>query len=150
MTFAAISGRRYLRPWLIWAVCAGQVCLSLVGAGAQQTALQLDHRAGSSAFVKISPESLDFGAQPVGILAPPKTATLSNTGTTALTITDIVTSGIDFAQTNTCGPSLAPGATCSIQITFKPAVTGPRMATLQILDSDPASPQSIVLSGTGQ
>src|SRR5271168_2434418 len=133
--------------WLAWAVCVAQVCLSL--AGAQQTTGQLHQPVGSSAFVKITPGSLDFGAQPVGKTAPPRTATLSNTGTSALTITDIVTSGIDFAQTNTCGKSLAPGTTCTVQITFKAAITGPRMATLQILDSDPASPQSIVLTGRG-
>jgi hypothetical protein len=93
---------------------------------------------------------MDFGTQAVGTTTSAKTATLANTGTSILTITDIVTSGIDFAQTNTCGPNLAPGATCAIQITFKPAITGPRIATLQILDSDPASPQSIVLAGTGR
>jgi hypothetical protein len=135
---------------LISVVCAAQVFLFLVGARAQEIVARPDRRAGSSAFVKITPESLDFGRQPVETATPPKTATLANTGTSPLAITDIVTSGIDFAQTNTCGQSLALGATCTIQITFKPAITGPRMATLQILDSDPASPQSIVLTGTGQ
>jgi hypothetical protein len=93
---------------------------------------------------------LDFGSQLVGAASAPKTATLTNTGTTVLKITDIVASGIDFPQTNTCGESLTPEATCTIQIIFKPAITGPRVATLQILDSDPASPQSIVLAGTGK
>jgi|HubBroStandDraft_6_1064221.scaffolds.fasta_scaffold34997_3 hypothetical protein len=112
--------------------------------------IQPKRQVGSSAFVKITPESLDFGSQSVGTATQPKTATLANTGTSTLTLTDIVTSGIDFSQTNDCGQNLAPGATCTIQVTFKPAVTGQRMATLQILDSDPASPQSMVLTGTGQ
>ncbi len=131
-------------------VGAGCVFFILTSAGAQNSADPPNRRAGNSTFVKITPESLEFGTQPEGTITPPKIATLANTGISALTITDIVTSGIDFAQTNTCGKSLAPGANCAIQITFKPAITGPRVATLQILDSDLASPQSIVLSGTGR
>jgi hypothetical protein len=124
--------------------------MSLVGAPAQESRNQRTALSGSSELVKITPESLDFGTRPVGSLTPPKTAVLANHGPKSLTITDIVTSGIDFAQTNTCGQSLAPGANCTIQITFKPAIPGPRIATVQILDSDPASPQSIVLNGTGR
>jgi hypothetical protein len=133
-----------------WGVCAGYMAMLLAGASAQESAGQANQRAGSSAMIKIAPESWDFGDQAVGVVTAPKTATLTNAGPTILKITDIVTSGIDFAQTNTCGQSLAPGATCSIQITFKPAITGPRIATLQILDSEPGSPQSVVLAGTGK
>jgi hypothetical protein len=121
--------------------------LTLAGAMAQTIPGQQNQPAGS---VKITPPSLDFGTRPVGSMTAPETATLANTGTTILKITDIVTSGIDFAQTNSCGQSLAPGATCTIQITFKPAITGPRVATLQVLDSDPSSPQYTVLNGTGK
>lgn len=131
-------------------VCGVLASLCLTGAAAQDGMIQPKRQVGSSAFVKITPESLDFGSQSVGTATQPKTATLANTGTSTLTLTDIVTSGIDFSQTNDCGQNLAPGATCTIQVTFKPAVTGQRMATLQILDSDPASPQSMVLTGTGQ
>ncbi len=139
-----------MNSWLTQAVCAGCVFLSLAGARAQENVVQSNQRASKSTFIKITPGSVDFGTQSVGSITPPKTATLANTGSSTLTITDIVTSGIDFAQTNTCGQSLAAGATCAIQITFKPAITGPRIATLQILDSDPASPQSLVLNGTGR
>jgi Transmembrane protein 131-like N-terminal len=139
-----------LNAGLIRAVGIGFILMFLAGAPAQENPDQHPQPAGSSEFVKITPGSLDFGSQPVGALTAPKTATLANNGPKSLTITDIVTSGIDFAQTNTCGQSLAPGANCTIQITFKPAITGPRIATVQILDSDPASPQSIVLNGTGQ
>ncbi len=132
------------------AVGVGFMFISLAGAPAQESPSLRTPAAGSSEFVKITPESLDFGNQPVGSLTVPKIATLANNGPKSLTITDIVTSGIDFAQTNTCGQSLAPGANCTIQITFKPAIPGPRIATVQILDSDPASPQSVVLNGTGR
>ncbi len=139
-----------MNAWLTWAVFAGSVLLFSTRARAQANLVQPNRRVGTSASVKITPESLDFGTQSVGTATPPKTATLANKGTSALAITDIVTSGVDFAQTNHCGQSLAPGAACTIQITFKPAIPGQRMATLQILDSDPGSPQSILLTGEGQ
>jgi hypothetical protein len=139
-----------LKARFIRMVGAGFMLISLVGAPAQESRNQRTALSGSSELVKITPESLDFGTRPVGSLTPPKTAVLANHGPKSLTITDIVTSGIDFAQTNACGQSLAPGADCTIQITFKPAIPGPRIATVQILDSDPASPQSIVLNGTGR
>jgi hypothetical protein len=139
-----------LNARLIRVVGSGFMLVSLAGAPSQESPDPHAQRAGSSEFVKITPESLDFGSHPVGARTTPKTAMLANNGPKTLTITDIVTSGIDFAQTNTCGLSLAPGANCTIQITFKPAITGPRIATVQILDSDPASPQFIVLNGIGQ
>jgi hypothetical protein len=142
------SQERTLKAWLGWIIGAVWIWGSLAGASAQENTA--NRPAPGSALVKLTPASLDFGDQPVGSMTPPKTATLSNAGATTLKITDIVTSGIDFAQSNDCGQSLMPGAACTIQITFKPAITGPRIATLQILDSDPASPQSVVLNGAGR
>jgi hypothetical protein len=134
--------------WLGWIIATAWVWGSLAGATAQENTA--NRPAASSALVKLTPASLDFGDQPVGSMAPPKAATLANTGATTLKITDIVTSGIDFSQTNDCGQNLMPGASCTIQISFRPAITGPRIATVQVLDSDPASPQSVVLNGAGR
>jgi Abnormal spindle-like microcephaly-assoc'd, ASPM-SPD-2-Hydin len=136
--------------WLGWIIAAAWVWGSLAGATAQENAAPPNRPAASSGLVKLTPASLDFGDQAVGSIAPPKTATLANAGSTTLKITDIVTSGIDFSQSNDCGQNLMPGAACTIQITFRPAITGPRLATLQILDSDPSSPQSVVLNGAGR
>jgi hypothetical protein len=107
-------------------------------------------RSGSGKWVKLTPESLNFGSQKAETETSPQSVSVTNTGTTAITIADILTSGIDFNQTNNCPSTLAPAANCQIQVTFKPATTGDRMATLQIDDSDPMSPQTIVLTGTGQ
>ena len=136
--------------WLGWIIATAWVWGSLAGASGQENTAPANRPAASSTLVNLTPASLDFGEQPVGSIAPPKTATLANGGATPLKITDIVTSGIDFSQSNDCGQNLKPGASCTIQITFRPAITGPRIATLQILDSDPASPQSVVLNGAGR
>jgi len=54
-----------------------------------------------------------------------------------------------FAQTNTCGTSLAAGANCTISITFTPTATGAQTGSFSITDSDYQSPQNVSLSGTG-
>jgi len=150
-----IFGRRFspasraVHARLAWLVCAAFVFLAAARATESDDGPP-NQRSAEPARVKIRPESLDFGTQPVDTVSAPQTATLANTGPSVLTITDIIPSGIDFKQTNTCGQNLPAGASCTIQVTFKPAITGPRMATLLILDSDPASPQSIGLNGIGQ
>jgi hypothetical protein len=98
------------------------------------------------------PQSLDFGKQARKTKSKAKAVTVSNKGTVPLAITSFSFSGAhrrDFAQTNNCGSSLDPGATCTVNVTFTPGNTGSRSATLKINDSDAASPQQIPLSGSG-
>jgi hypothetical protein len=96
----------------------------------------------------VSPASLTFGNQAVSSASAAQSVTLSNTGGAALTISSIVASG-DFAQTNTCGGSIAAGASCAINVTFAPTAQGPRTGTLTITDNASSSPQVVALSGTG-
>jgi hypothetical protein len=99
--------------------------------------------------------SLNFGNQLVGTASTAQTITVTNTGTAALTITSIAAGGTnsgDFAQTNTCPVSpttLAGGANCAINITFKPTATGNRTGSVSITDNAAGSPQSVALTGTG-
>jgi len=76
------------------------------------------------------------------------TSTLQNNGTVALGITSLVASG-DFAQTNNCGASLAPGASCTITASFVAKATGTRYGTVTITDSDGASPQNFSIQESG-
>jgi hypothetical protein len=96
----------------------------------------------------LSPGTLNFGSHTVGTTSNPLTATLTNNQTTALTISSMAVSG-DFAQTNTCGNSLAGKAKCTISVTFTPAVVGASMGTLTLTDSGNNSPQTNNLTGTG-
>jgi Abnormal spindle-like microcephaly-assoc'd, ASPM-SPD-2-Hydin/Beta-propeller repeat len=103
--------------------------------------------------VSVSPTSLSFVSQTQNTTSSAQTVTLTNAGSSALAITGIAFGGAnasDFAQTNTCGSSLAGGKNCTISVTFTPATTSSESATLQVNDSDATSPQSITLSGTGQ
>jgi hypothetical protein len=96
----------------------------------------------------ISPNTVEFGIQKVGSAGEPNVLTLSNPGPIPLGVTSILTSGIDFSQTNDCGKSVAPGSQCTIQLVFKPATIGPRIGQLSVITSVPI--RAVPLSGTGQ
>jgi hypothetical protein len=102
--------------------------------------------------VNLAPTSLNFGKIPVGTTSAPMNVTLSNPGTGILLISSMALTGpnpADYAQTNNCGGSVAPGASCTITITFTPGATGNRNATLAITDNAPKSPQNVPLTGSG-
>ena len=69
-----------------------------------------------------------------------------------MNITSLVLTGTnvsDFAQTNTCGTSVAAGGSCTISVTFTPTASGSRTASVSITDNASGSPQSVSLTGTG-
>jgi hypothetical protein len=107
--------------------------------------------------VVVSPASLDFGTQLVGATTAPQTVTLTNNNASALAITTILVvatappaARTDYAiLSKTCGATLAAGASCTVDVTFKPSVAGAESAKLVFTDVDPSSPQSVTLTGTG-
>ena len=103
----------------------------------------------SSTFT-VTPGALNFGTVTLNNTSAPQTVTLSNSGSTAVSISGITRSG-DFAQaSNTCGTTLAAGGTCAVGVTFTPTVAGTRNGSLTITDSAAGSPHTVALSGTGQ
>jgi len=108
---------------------------------------------GTGPAVSLSPTSLAFGNQPVGTSSTAQTVTLTNSGNATLSITSVAITGSnasDFAQTNTCGSSVAAGASCTISVTFTPSASGSRTASVSISDNASGSPQAVSLSGTGR
>ncbi len=103
---------------------------------------------GTGPAVQLSASSLAFPITLVGTQSKAQTVTLTNVGTTTLTISQIAAS-IGFTETNTCGSSVAVGANCTITITFKPTVPNGATGAVSITDNAAGSPQSISLSGTG-
>jgi hypothetical protein len=131
-------------------------------AGAFQTALN----GTSDAFIAVltfqptltvSPLSLTFGPQLVGTPTAAQMVTLTNNNITAVAFTSAAVSGgspvaanTDFAPTaNTCGTSIAAGASCTISVVFTPSVAAVETANLVITDADSTSPQTVALTGTG-
>jgi hypothetical protein len=102
-----------------------------------------------SPSVALSPASLTFGTQFVQTTSASQAITLTNSGKAALAITNLTASG-DFAQTNTCGTSVAAGGNCSVNVSFTPTSAGQRSGTVTIADNAANSPQTVSLTGTGQ
>lgn len=103
----------------------------------------------SPASLAIAPLKLIFPDTKVGAPTAPLAITIANTTSSAVQLQEIIVSGIDFAQTNDCGNELAEGAKCSIQVVFKPAISGERLGSLEIVASIRQQPDFIALTGTG-
>jgi hypothetical protein len=114
------------------------------------SAQQMPHSNAPSGSLTIAPLKLEFDPRPVGTSSPPMTATLTNAGTVPVKFVDITPSGIDFSASTACGETLIPGASCEIQITFKPAITGSRLGVLSVMISGLGRPYFVGLSGVGQ
>jgi len=103
---------------------------------------------GSGAVAALSPASLAFSPQSLGISSARQTVTLINTGNATLNVSNIQIAG-DFAQVNNCSATLAPNSTCTFNVTFTPTVTGSRNGALTLSDNAQGSPQTVALTGTG-
>lgn len=96
----------------------------------------------------LAPVSLSFVGQVLATSSAAQAIALSNTGNAPLSITSIATTG-DFTQTNTCGTSLAAGASCAINVTFTPAATGARGGSLTLISNSNVGVSPVTLAGTG-
>ena len=144
--------------------CAIQVTYRPISAGALQqgSMVVMNTAPGANVFVDLlgtaitapgitlCPTSLAFGNQAVGTSSSPQTVTISNTGTSNLSLNTIAASG-NFAQSNTCGlpVALPPATACNVSVTFTPAAAGTRTGTLSITDNAASSPQTVALNGKG-
>ena len=100
---------------------------------------------------KVSPTTLGFGNQIIGTSSAAQTVTLSNPApaTVPLAISGFSTSG-DYSQTNTCGATLAVGASCTVSVKFTPTVLGTRNGSLSIVTNNPITPTlTVSLTGAG-
>ena len=109
---------------------------------------------GSQAQLSVYNPGLSFPLRTYGTISPPKPVTLTNVGNTPLSISNVQVVGA-FAQTNDCGGTVAPGSTCTFNVTFNPTTAQAIPAwksffgNLIIYDDDPGSPQMVLLGGTG-
>jgi hypothetical protein len=137
------------------AAAAGAATYSVIatnagGNGTASTSVTWQSAAGGGGLVMPTP--LGFGNQPVGTTSSPLTATISNAGTTAVTITNVTNDNTaEFSITeNTCTGTLAGGGTCRIALTFRPSAAGTRSANIGIVNSASASPAQFLAFGAGQ
>ncbi|MGD0136170.1 MAG: choice-of-anchor D domain-containing protein, partial [Bryobacteraceae bacterium] len=121
------------------------------GGGSPQTVVLT----GAASDVSLAPISVKFKSRPVGTTSAAHTVAVTNVGVATVNFTGsgIVLAGADpgdfVISSNICGASLAAGAECQVSVEFKPAVSGARSAWLQFNDDGGASPQTVVLYGSG-
>lgn len=111
---------------------------------------------GTGSALSIIPSAIVFDPQAVGTRSGFKSSVMTNVGTSAITFTSIAITGVnatDFTPiSGNCpvvGGTLTSGASCTMNVRFRPSDVGLRIAAITIVDSDPSSPQSVSLTGTG-
>jgi hypothetical protein len=105
--------------------------------------------------ITVTLPSIGFGSIEVGVNSAAQTVSIKSDGTAALKIGAIKFAGTNANQFNKpsdrCSKkTLAPGASCTVSVRFKPTSSGPKTATLIIPSNDPdENPVNVDLSGTG-
>jgi hypothetical protein len=102
----------------------------------------------SPATITASVTSLAFGTVSVGSSSVPQTVALKNTGSSTATISSI-TAGTGFTETNTCGSSLAVGASCTASVVFTPTSATSFSANLTVSSNATDGTLTVALTGTG-
>ncbi len=102
----------------------------------------------NSATLTANPGSLSYPTQALNTASGAQSVTVTNTGTAAASVSGVAVTG-DFAQTNTCGTSIAAGASCTVAVTFKPTASGARTGSLTVAGNASNGTLTVPLSGTG-
>lgn len=110
--------------------------ISLTGTGVSATQL-----------LNVSPTSLDLGNVQVGSTGT-QTATLTNSGTGSVTISQMTVSGTGYSATGvSAGQVLTAGESVPITVTFTPTTTGSATGSVTITSNASNSPAVISLTG---
>jgi len=108
--------------------------------------------------VSLSVSAINFDARTVGTTSDAEQITLYNSGDGTLNIASIAasttsapTSPGDFAiDSTTCGATLAPAASCTVNVSFTPVAGGSRTGRIRFTTDAASSPDDVSTSGTGQ
>ena len=116
--------------------------------GVKAATVALSGTGTAAAGLNVSPAQMTFTQAAIGQASAAQTATISNTSSSSAGgITLVVTAPFSLTQ-NTCGTSLAAGASCSTGVVFTPAANGTVQGTLAVGASSLNS-ATVILSGTG-
>lgn len=155
-------------------ITTGSVQTTYAGAG---DAFATKLNALTAAIAELSPRSLSFGNQALGIPSAPQTVTVNNPGDAPLLVSTIVESGDiyqpppingvfpptidlkdwDITADNCTGVSVAVGLSCTFTVSFDPNTATPpnglgvgaRTGTITLSDNATSPTQVIQLAGTG-
>ena len=104
--------------------------------------------------IAVAPTALSFASTYVGSVSAVASVTVSNAGTANLVLASISLGGSSVAEfrlepTSTCtaGSTLVPGASCRVNLTFRPTSTGAKAASLALTHNAAAGTTQVPLSG---
>ncbi len=98
----------------------------------------------------VSPLTLAFPQQEVGVASAAKNVTVTNSTSSSIQINTVTPSGDYSVSSDGCsGSDLGASANCVIGVVFTPSQTGSRTGTLTIVDAASNSPQKVNLTGKG-
>ena len=101
------------------------------------------------ADVQANVDALGFGNVDTGYSSAAQTVTVTNYTNAAIALMGVTISG-DFADTSTCGGTLAGGGSCTVSVVFTPTATGARAGALVITTNDTRYPViTVALTGNG-
>lgn len=106
----------------------------------------------AATFASTTPPRTNYVTQLVGTSSQSKNISMKNIGSGGLTIKSVYIAGTnpsDFTQTNSCPAILPPNHVCTVAVTFSPTGPGTRRGALVFSTSDPASPHTTAVVGTG-
>ncbi|MDX1589301.1 MAG: choice-of-anchor D domain-containing protein [Oleiphilaceae bacterium] len=95
--------------------------------------------------ISVDPDAVDFGTVQAG-MTPQESITVSNVGGADLGIQDVILGGTDasdFMITNDC-TTLAPSASCTIDVTYFASGEGSDSANVTIVSDDPVNDTQVV------
>jgi hypothetical protein len=100
-------------------------------------------------FLGSNPSALSFGVVTVGHTQP-LSVSVSNTGASSATISQVLISGAAFTQSGITIPlTLGPGTNATFTVTFTPTAVGAATGTLTLTSNASNPTLTIPLSGTG-
>jgi len=116
--------------------------------GVKAASVGLSGTGTAASGLNVSPAQMTFVAATIGQPSPAQTVTVTNSGTVAASGLTLVTTAPFSLTQNTCGTSLAAGASCTVGVVFTPVANGTVAGTLNV-SSSTLNSAAVLLSGAG-
>ena len=100
--------------------------------------------------LSINPASLSFGNVTTGTSSTPQNVTITNTGNSNVSISQITVSGAGYSMTGGSAPvTVSPTQNLVLTVQFSPTAAGSAAGGISIISNASGSPATVPLSGTG-
>jgi hypothetical protein len=128
---------------------SGTISLISTAATAPATVVLTGSTMAATATLSVNPTNISFGSVNLGS-APTQALTLTNTGNSSVTISQINVSGAGFMLSGAGVPvTLLPSQSVPVSVQFDPSVAGAVNGSVSVVSNATGSPAAVTLSGTG-